>query len=153
MRRSPERKRIELAGPMNHDFDRSAEKLPMTSEGFITLKEEIGHRLRVERSRIAERIREAIADDPNLPENAEYQAAISEQNVNDARIAELQDKLARAEVIDVSELSGDTVKFGATVTVVDGTTLARNGNGRSSASPKPMQDEARYRSSRRLPER
>ena len=91
----------------------------MTSEGFTTLKEELGHRVRVERSRIAERIREAIADDPNLPENAEYQAAISERDHNDARIADLQNQLARAEVIDVSELSGDTVKFGATVTVVD----------------------------------
>jgi transcription elongation factor GreA len=103
---------------MIHKFDRP-DKLPMTSEGIATLREELEHRVRVERSCIAERIREAIADDPNLPENAEYQAAISERDVNDARIAGLQNKLARAEVIDVSELSGDTVKFGATVTVVD----------------------------------
>lgn len=73
----------------------------------------------MERPRIAERIREAIADDANLAENAEYQAAKSEQDVNEARIAEVQNKLARAEVIDISELSGDMVRFGATVTVVD----------------------------------
>ncbi|WP_192738602.1 transcription elongation factor GreA [Bradyrhizobium sp. OAE829] len=95
------------------------EKLPMTSEGFATHRDELGHRLQVERSRIVERIREAIADDPNLPENADYQAAKSEQDVNDARIAELQNKLARAEVIEVSGLSGNTVKFGARVSIVD----------------------------------
>jgi transcription elongation factor GreA len=93
-------------------------KLPMTSEGFATLKEELGQCHR-ERPHIAERIREAIADEPNLPENAAYQAAKSQQDINEARIAELQDKLARAEIIDVSELSGDTVKFGATVTLID----------------------------------
>ena len=91
----------------------------MTSEGYTALREELAHRIRVERPRIVERIRDAIADDPNLPENAEYQAAKSEQEVNEARVSELQNKLARAEVIDVSELSGDTVTFGATVTVVD----------------------------------
>lgn len=75
--------------------------------------------MQVDRPRISERINDAVADDPNLAENAGYQAAKSEQEVNEARIAELQDKLARAEVIDVSKLSGDTVKFGATVTVID----------------------------------
>ncbi|MET3840512.1 transcription elongation factor GreA [Bradyrhizobium sp. OAE829] len=93
-------------------------KLPMTSEGFAALKEELGQCHR-ERPYIAERIREAIADEPNLPENAAYQTAKSQQDLNEARIAELQDKLARAEVIDVSRLSGDTVKFGATVTLID----------------------------------
>jgi transcription elongation factor GreA len=60
-----------------------------------------------------QRIQEAIADDTNLAENSEYQAAKTEQEINEAHIAELEDKLARAEVIDVSKLSGDTVKFGA----------------------------------------
>jgi transcription elongation factor GreA len=104
---------------MNQDIDQPTEKLPMTSEGFATLSEELWHRLQVERPRIVERIREAISSDPNLPENAEYQTAKSEQDVNDARIAEIQNKLARAEVIDVSQLSGNTVKFGATVSIVD----------------------------------
>ena len=66
-----------------------------------------------------QRIQEAIADDTNLAENSEYQAAKTEQEINEAHIAELEDKLARAEVIDVSKLSGDTVKFGATITLIE----------------------------------
>jgi transcription elongation factor GreA len=61
----------------------------------------------------------AIADDSNLAENVEYQAAKSEQEINEARIAELGDKFARADVIDISELSGDTIKFGATVSLIE----------------------------------
>jgi transcription elongation factor GreA len=77
------------------------------------------HRIQVERSRLVQRIQEAIADDTNLAENSEYQTAITEQEINEAHIAELEDKLARAEIIDVSKLSGDTVKFGATVTLIE----------------------------------
>jgi transcription elongation factor GreA len=91
----------------------------MTSAGYAALREELRRRIQIDRPRTGERIQHAIADDPNLPENAEYQAARSEQDLNEARIAELQQKLARAEVIDVSKLSGDTVKFGATVTIID----------------------------------
>ena len=65
------------------------------------------------------KIQEAIADDSNLAENSEYQAAKTEQEINEARIAELEDKLARADIIDVSKLSGDIIKFGATVTLID----------------------------------
>ena len=54
-----------------------------------------------------------------MAENSEYQTAKTEQEINEARIVELEDKLARAEVIDVSKLSGDTIKFGATVTLID----------------------------------
>ncbi len=54
-----------------------------------------------------------------MAQNAEYQAAKSEQEINEARIAELEDKLARADVIDISELSGDTIKFGATVSLIE----------------------------------
>ena len=54
-----------------------------------------------------------------MAENPEYQAAKAEQEINEARIAELKDKLVRAEIIDVSKLSGDTIKFGATVTVIE----------------------------------
>ena len=77
------------------------------------------HRVRVERARLIQRIQEAIADDSNLAENSEYQAAKAEQEVNEARIAELEDKLSRAEVIDVSKLSGAIIKFGAAVTLID----------------------------------
>src|SRR5215468_1105016 len=94
-------------------------KLPMTTVGYAVLEHELKHRIRIDRPRLIERIQEAIADDSNLAENAEYQAAKSEQEINEARIAELEDKLARAEVIDVSKLSGDTITFGATVTLVD----------------------------------
>ena len=94
-------------------------KLPMTAAGHSALEDELKHRIRVERPRLLQRIQEAIADDSNLAENAGYHAAKAEQEINEARIAELEDKLARAEVIDVSKLSGDTIKFGATVTLID----------------------------------
>ncbi len=69
---------------------------------------ELKHRIQVERVRLIERIQQAIADDSNLAENSEYQSAQTEQT-NHARIAELEGKLARAEVIDVSRLSGDLI--------------------------------------------
>jgi transcription elongation factor GreA len=94
-------------------------KHPMTAAGHSALERELKHRIRVERPRLVQRIQEAIADDSNLAENSEYHAAKSEQEINEARIAELEDKLARAEVIDVSKLSGDTIKFGATVTLIE----------------------------------
>src|SRR6267154_1475907 len=91
-------------------------KFPMTAAGHSALEDELKQRIRVERPRLVRRIQEAIADDSNLAENSEYQAAKAEQEINEARIVELEDKLARAEVIDVSKLFGDTIKFGATVT-------------------------------------
>jgi transcription elongation factor GreA len=94
-------------------------KLPMTTAGYSALENELKHRVRVERARLIQRIQEAIADDSNLAENSEYQAAKAEQEVNEARIAELEDKLSRAEVIDVSKLSGAIIRFGATVTLID----------------------------------
>jgi transcription elongation factor GreA len=93
--------------------------LPMTAAGHVALEGELNERIRVQRPRLVQRIQEAIADDSNLAENSEYQAAKTEQEINEARIAELEDKLARAEVIDVSKLSGDTIKFGAMVTLID----------------------------------
>jgi transcription elongation factor GreA len=93
-------------------------KLPMTAAGHSALEDELNRRIRVERPRLVQRIQEAIADDSNLAENSEYQAAKAEQEFNEARIAELEDKLARAEVINVSKLSGTTIKFGATVTLI-----------------------------------
>jgi transcription elongation factor GreA len=91
----------------------------MTAAGHSALERELRHRIRVERPRLVQRIQEAIADDSNLAENSEYHAAKSEQEINEARIAELEDKLARADIIDVSKLSGDTIKFGATVTLIE----------------------------------
>src|SRR5437016_14572806 len=97
-------------------------RFPITAAGHVALEDELKHRIRVERPRLIQRIQEAIADDSNLAENSEYQAAKAEQEINEARIAELEDKLARAEIIDVCKLSGDTIKFGATVTVIEGGT-------------------------------
>src|SRR5467141_795274 len=93
--------------------------LPLTAAGRAVLEDELKQRIRVERPRLVQRIQKAIADDSNLAENSEYQTAKAEQEINEARIAELEDKLARAEVIDLSKLSGDTIKFGAMVTLID----------------------------------
>jgi transcription elongation factor GreA len=94
------------------------EKIPMTAEGYSTLENELKHRQQVERPRIIQQITDARTHG-DLSENAEYHAAKESQSLNEGRIADLEDKLARAEVIDVSKLSGDTIKFGATVTLVD----------------------------------
>jgi transcription elongation factor GreA len=80
------------------------DRLPVTAAGHAALEDESQHRTRVERPRLIQRIQEAIADDSNLAENSEYQAARADQDINEARIAELEDKLARVEVIDVSKL-------------------------------------------------
>lgn len=94
------------------------EKIPMTAAGYTALQDELKQRQQVERPRIIQQITDARTHG-DLSENAEYHAAKEAQSHNEGRIAELEDKLARAEVIDVSKLSGDTVKFGATVTLVD----------------------------------
>jgi len=94
------------------------DKIPMTSEGYKSLEEEIKFRKSVERPRIIKAIAEARAHG-DLSENAEYHAAKEQQGLNEARVAELEDKLSRADVIDVTRLSGDTVKFGARVQLVD----------------------------------
>src|SRR5215470_15224090 len=94
------------------------EKVPMTVEGFKKLETEL-HRLKVEeRPRIIQQIADA-REHGDLSENAEYHAAKEAQGLNEAKVAELEDKLGRAEVIDTSKLSGSTVKFGATVTLED----------------------------------
>lgn len=94
------------------------EKIPMTPAGHDALQQEIKHLKTVERPRIVKAISEARSHG-DLSENAEYHAAKEQQGFNEARVAELEDKLGRAEVIDISKLSGDTVVFGAKVTVVD----------------------------------
>jgi len=94
------------------------EKVPMTSLGYAALEDELKQRQTVERPRIIEHIAEARSHG-DLSENAEYHAAKEEQAHNESRIAEIEDKLARADVIDIGKLSGDTIKFGATVTLID----------------------------------
>jgi transcription elongation factor GreA len=96
----------------------SMERVPMTIEGFRKLEAEL-HRLKsVERPRIIQAIAEARSHG-DLSENAEYHAAKEAQGLNEAKVAELEDKVSRAEVVDTAKLSGNTVKFGATVTLVD----------------------------------
>jgi transcription elongation factor GreA len=97
---------------------REMDKIPMTVSGYSALEAELKRRQQEERPRIIQAIAEARSHG-DLSENAEYHAAKEAQSHNEGRIAELEDKLSRAEVIDVSKLSGDTVKFGATVTLVD----------------------------------
>ena len=94
------------------------DKIPMTAAGYTALETELKHCQAVERPRIIQQITEARTHG-DLSENAEYHAAKEQQSLNEGRIAELEDKLARADIIDVSKLSGDTIKFGATVTLVD----------------------------------
>jgi len=94
------------------------EKVPMTASGYEALGVELKRRQSEDRPRIVAAIAEARAHG-DLSENAEYHAAKEEQSHNEGRISELEDKLARADVIDVSKLSGDTIKFGATVTLID----------------------------------
>jgi transcription elongation factor GreA len=96
----------------------SADKVPMLEEGFAKLTEEL-KRLRIEeRPAIVEAI-EAARAHGDLSENAEYHAAKERQGHVEATIADLEDRLSRAMVIDPTTLSGDKVLFGATVTLVD----------------------------------
>jgi transcription elongation factor GreA len=94
------------------------EKVPMTGEGYQVLDEELRRLKTVERPQVIGQISEARSHG-DLSENAEYHAAKDRQGWIEGRIAEIEDRLARAQVIDVTKLSGDQVKFGATVTVVD----------------------------------
>ena len=94
------------------------DKIPMTAAGYSLLEQELKHCQQIERPRIIQQITDARSHG-DLSENAEYHAAKEAQSHNEGRIAELEDKLARADVIDVSKLSGETIKFGATVTLID----------------------------------
>ena len=94
------------------------EKVPMTQGGFVKLQEELRWRQQEERPRIIEAISEARAHG-DLSENAEYHAAKEAQSHNEGRITEVEDLVARAEIIDLSKMSGTTVKFGARVKLVD----------------------------------
>jgi transcription elongation factor GreA len=96
----------------------SMERIPMTAGGYKALEDEINHLKTIERPATIRMIEEARAHG-DLSENAEYHAAKERQAFIEGRVMELEDKLGRADVIDVSKLSGATVKFGATVTLVD----------------------------------
>ena len=90
----------------------------MTAGGYQSLDEELKRLKTVERPSVIAAISEARAHG-DLSENAEYHAAKERQGWIEGRIAEIEDKISRAQIIDVSKLSGAQVKFGATVTVVD----------------------------------
>ena len=94
------------------------EKVPMTAAGFRRLEEELKHLKTVERPAVIRALAEA-RDHGDLSENAEYHAARERQSFIEGRVMEIEDTLARAQVIDVSALSGEHVKFGATVTLAD----------------------------------
>jgi transcription elongation factor GreA len=94
------------------------ERVPMTTEGFAVLEAELQRLKSEERPRIISAIAEARAHG-DLSENAEYHAAKEAQGMNEAKVADLEDKLSRADVIDPTKMSGDTIKFGATVKLVD----------------------------------
>src|SRR5579864_2128948 len=93
-------------------------RLPMTADGYNRLQDEIKRLKSTERPAIIRAIAQA-REHGDLSENAEYHAARERQSFIEGRLAEIEDQIARAEVIDVSKLSGDTVKFGAKVTVAD----------------------------------
>ena len=95
-----------------------SERIPMTPGGYKALEDEVTHLKGTERPSVIAQIAEARAHG-DLSENAEYHAAKERQAFIEGRLMELEDMLSRAEVIDVSKLSGKTVKFGATVSLVD----------------------------------
>ncbi|MCB1472100.1 MAG: transcription elongation factor GreA [Rhodobiaceae bacterium] len=94
------------------------EKIPMTAAGYAALDEELRRRKQVDRPAIIQAIAEARAHG-DLSENAEYHAAKEQQGLNEARIADLEEQIGRADIIDISKLSGAEIKFGATVTLID----------------------------------
>lgn len=94
------------------------DRMPITGKGFVALEEELKDRQQVQRPRIIDAISEARSHG-DLSENAEYHAAKEAQSHNEGRIMELESMIARAEIIDVSKLTGDKIKFGATVKLVD----------------------------------
>lgn len=100
------------------------EKLPMTAGGLERLQEELKHLKHVDRHAVIKAISEA-REHGDLSENAEYHAARERQGFIEGRIKELEDKIARADVIDVSKLSGKDIKFGAKVTLLDDETEDR----------------------------
>ncbi|GAA0579090.1 transcription elongation factor GreA [Caenispirillum bisanense] len=94
------------------------EKIPMTPKGLALLEQELKHLRSVERPNVIKAIAEA-REHGDLSENAEYHAARERQSFIEGRISELEDIIGRADVIDIAKMSGDKVRFGATVVVAD----------------------------------
>ena len=94
------------------------QRIPITKQGLTQMEEELKQLKSVARPEVIRAIAQA-REHGDLSENAEYHAARERQSFIEGRLAELEDKIARSEVIDVATLSGKTVKFGATVTIVD----------------------------------
>ena len=95
-----------------------ADKVPMTKLGFDRLEDELRNLKGIERPAVIKAIAEA-REHGDLSENAEYHAARERQSFIEGRIQELEYKISRAEIIDVSKLTGKVIKFGATVRLVD----------------------------------
>lgn len=94
------------------------DSIPMTLKGYKKLQDEVRHLKNVERPQIVESIASArVLGD--LSENAEYHAAKDRQGLIEARISDIEDKIGKATIIDVSKIKSDTIKFGATVEIVD----------------------------------
>ena len=96
-------------------------RVPMTQKGYQYLLEEMKRLKSVERPKLVMEIEEARGHG-DLSENAEFHAAKDRQSLLDVQIREIEDKLARAQVFEISKLSGDKVVFGATVSLADGET-------------------------------
>jgi transcription elongation factor GreA len=94
------------------------EKIPMTPAGLAQLEDELRTLKYVERQAVIRAIAEA-REHGDLSENAEYHAARERQSFIEGRVSELEDIISRAQVIDIASLSGDQVRFGATVTLAD----------------------------------
>jgi len=94
------------------------ERVPMTRQGMERLRDELEYLKGENRHRIVKAIEEARAHG-DLSENAEYHAAKEEQGMNEARVKDMEDKLARAHVIDPATITSDKVVFGATVELID----------------------------------
>lgn len=94
------------------------EKIPMTTRGFQKISGELENLKNNERPAVIKAIA-AAREHGDLSENAEYHAAKEKQGFIEARISELEDKISRAEVIDVTKISGDEIKFGATIKIAD----------------------------------
>lgn len=107
---------METAGSNAKDDRRMVEKNPITPEGYAKLRDELHNLRSVERPKVIQMIATA-REHGDLKENAEYHAARDRQSFIEGRVKELEDKIARAEVIDPAKLSGDRVAFGATVTL------------------------------------
>lgn len=94
------------------------DKVPMTNRGYVQLQDELKQLKSVERPAVIAAIAEA-REHGDLSENAEYHAAKEKQSFIEGRIREIEDKISRAQVIDIKQLTGDNIKFGATVMLAD----------------------------------